>query len=226
MRQLVTVVLWKWGGGEYTARHVNAMAAAVNRHLALPHRVVCITDDPAGIDCGTLAIWPEIGVRPGRLNCYRRLRAFAADAGDWLGGRILSLDLDGVIAGDITPLVDVADDFRIWADPTPPTPYNGGMWLLAAGARRQVWEDFDPVASPKAAAAAGYVGSDQAWIGARLGPGEATWGRADGVYSFRCDVAAAGRLPADARVVWFHGRHKPWHPEIRRAHPWIGEHST
>ena len=254
----ITVVTFLWqarpGMEAYGPQHVNTMARMVARHLKMPHRFVCITDRVDGIEAETLPLWPEIAQArpPKRLSCYRRLRLFAADAGDWLGRRILMLDLDGVISGPLDPLVDRPEPFVIWHDPlfgrsakstgrrasngssgtdaTAPAgrgtrqrvPYNGGMWLLTAGARRQVWDDFDPATSPAKGSELGYIGSDQRWIGYRLGPDEATWGQADGVLSYRYDVKDRP-LPAEARVVWFHGQPKPWHARMR-AVPWIAEH--
>lgn len=223
----VTVVCWKWGSG-YTAEHVNVLHRSVARNLAMDHRFVCFTDDPTGIECETLPIWPEIGqvVPPKRLNCLRRLRAFGADVHEWLGHRVLSLDLDGVVTRPLDPLIDRPEPFVIWADPlrnrrTPRVPYNGGMWLLTAGARRQVWETFDPATSHEAGHRLGYIGSDQAWISACLGDGEATWREKDGVYSFKYHLNRGLKpLPTAARVVWFHGEPKPWEVDV----PWVHKH--
>lgn len=231
----LTVVCWKWRAparyrSQFTATHVNVLQRMVARHLRMPHRFLCITDDPAGIACETLPLWSEpsvAGIPPERPNCYRRLRLFARDAAALVGERYLSLDLDTVICGDITPLVDRAEDFVIWGDTAPGTPYNGSMLLLRTGTRPQVWEQFDPTRSPAAGRRLGYIGSDQAWIGACLGPREARWTAADGVYSFRNQIQAPrgnGRLPVGARIVFFHGQHDPWDPTVQRKYPWISEH--
>ncbi len=87
----ITVVTFLWQGRPgmeaYGPEHVNTMARMVARHLKMPHRFVCITDRADGIEAETLPLWPEIArpVPPKRLSCYRRLKLFAADAGDWLG---------------------------------------------------------------------------------------------------------------------------------------------
>ena len=64
----------------------------------------------------TMELWdePAIVLPQGKPNCYRRLRVFANDVHEWLGDRILSIDLDTVIIDDITPLVNINDDFKIW----------------------------------------------------------------------------------------------------------------
>jgi hypothetical protein len=99
------------------------------------------------------------------------------------------------------------------------------MVLMTAGARKQVWDRFDPETSPRKAKAAGCWGSDQGWISYCLGPGEARWGKADGVYSFRNHLKSATRqLPGNARVVFFHGSTDPWTPGLSAQYPWVAQH--
>jgi hypothetical protein len=110
----------------------------------------------------------------------------------------------------------------IWGDTNPTTPYNGSMWMLRTGSRTRVWTDFDPQRSPMIGLAKRYVGSDQAWIAVCLGPDQPKWTRRDGVYSYRNEIAPKyGILPHDARIVFFHGRHDPWHRDIQIKHPWV-----
>jgi hypothetical protein len=124
----------------------------------------------------------------------------------------------------MTPIWNRPEAFVIWGDTNPQTLYNGSMILMDAGARPQVWNDFDPKKSPELARAAGNFGSDQAWISYRLGPGEAKWSRRDGVYSFRNEIQRiAGRLPEDARIVMFHGAHDPWGPVPQKL-GWVKRH--
>lgn len=232
----MTVVTWKWTPltpyrSTFTAGHVNTLARMVARHYPHPHEMVCVTDDPLGIDPSIriVPLWPDCGrmVSPHgsrHPSCYRRLKAFSAEMADTLGSRFVSIDLDTVIMGDLSPLWNRPEPFVIWGDTDPRALYNGSMWLMDAGARRQVWETFDPVSSPRAAMAAGRLGSDQGWISYCLGVGEARWTTADGVYSYRKHIAPRGdMLPADARVVNFHGSTDPWSSRIAHL-PWIQEH--
>jgi hypothetical protein len=233
--EMLTVITYKWRApaqyrSQFTAEHVNTLQAMVARHLRIPHRFLCITDDPAGVRCKTIPLWSEPsvpGIPADRPNCYRRLRLFASDASKLVGDRFLSLDLDTVICGDITPLVDRGDDFVIWGDTARGTPYNGSMMLLRTGTRSKVWDEFDPVKSPGIGRRLGYVGSDQAWIGACLGKNEKRWTAADGVYSFRNQIQAPrgnGKLPDNARIVFFHGQFDPWQESVQNRYPWIREH--
>lgn len=211
---MLTVFTWRWGD-KYTAEHVNRLAELVRTYYPRPHRFVCVTDEPAGIECETI---PDFGDFAGLQSphgpqfpsCYRRLRLFHPDAAQWFGERFVSLDIDWTIHGDLTPLWERPEDCVLLRDPLYPDQYNGSMVLLTAGARPHVWSDFRPDTSPTRARAAGKRGSDQGWISHRL-PGEATWTTADGVYSYRKDIMPRrGALPAGARMVSFHGHIKPW----------------
>jgi hypothetical protein len=233
----LTVVCWKWTPernyrSEFSADTVNCLARMVKRHYPHPHRVVCVTDDPNGIDpdIGIVKLWPDLGQLTNphgahQPSCYRRLKAFSEEARNWFGDRFVSVDLDCVIVGDMTPLWNRTEDFIIWSGETDRRVWcNGSMWMMTAGARRRVWDTFNPKRSPYEAKRAGFFGSDQGWIAHCLGRKEATWTIKDGVYSFRVHLKAGKvPLPDDARVVFFHGKYDPWHSMPQRL-PWVKEH--
>lgn len=230
-----TIVCWKWKPrpgyrSTFTAEHVNILARMIRRHYPHPHRVICITDDARGIDkdIGIVPLWPDLADLPSphgprNPSCYRRLKMFSREAADFIGPRFVSMDLDTVITADPSPVFHRPEDIVLFADTNPTTFYNGGLVLMTAGARTQVWEEFDPVASPREATRQRQWGSDQGWIGACLGPKEATMGPADGVYSYRVHLKPqGGRLPDGARLISFHGAVDPDHPEAQRLE-WVRE---
>lgn len=221
---------------KFEGEYVNILRNMVRRHLHIPHEFFCITDDPTGIDqdIRVIPLWDEFStlksphvsptgtVQP---SCYRRLPMYGETGRRLIGERFWVLDMDVVILADVTPLVDIPDDFKIWGDTAKGTPYNGSMQLMTACARRQVYETFDPVESPKVGRALGYIGSDQAWIGACLGPNEKKWTARDGVYSYRNEIKPqGGRLPHNARMVIFHGQVDPWSHQAKMQHRWVREH--
>ncbi len=234
---MLSVVCWKWKPpagyrSAFGPETVNILRQMVKRHYPRRHRFICVTDDPRGLDPGikVIPLWDEHAgllnpFGPSNPSCYRRLRMFSREAAELFGERFVSIDLDCVITGDLSRLWNRAEDFVAWGDTNPTTHYNGSMMMLRAGSRPQVWEDFDPIASPRQARAAGQFGSDQAWISHRLGPREAKWTTADGVYSYRVHMVRTRRyeLPTAARVVFFHGNTDPWSPSAQRL-PWIKEH--
>lgn len=230
-----TVVCWRWAPmpgyrSTFSPDTVNVLRRQVARHYPYPHRFLCVTDDPVGLDpeVEVIPAWNDFADLPSpsggkNPSCYRRLRMFHRDIYRVFGERFVSLDLDMVITGDLTPVWDRPEDIVLAGDTNPKTYFNGSMILMSAGARPEVWDDFDPVESPKASKAAGHFGSDQAWISTRLGPNEAKWTKADGVYSYRNDIERTGnRLPSDARVVICHGRNDPW-TEPLKSLSWVKE---
>lgn len=237
---MLTVATFKWHPpgpyrSQFSGQAVNVLRSMVARHYPDPHRFVCITDDTTGIDPGTetYPLWAthsrlQSPHGPRNPSCYRRLPIFDGPfIRPILGERFVVLDLDVVICRDMRPVWNRPEEFVIYGDTAKGTPYNGSMQLHTAGARQQVWDQFDPIASPKRGRALGYIGSDQAWIGACLGPGEAKWTRADGVYSYRNEIApprGSGLLPPDARIVIMHGHVDPWQPSTQARHRWVKEH--
>lgn len=235
---MLSVICWRWTPrsnyrSTYPPETVNVLRRMVKRHYPHPHRFICVTDSPGGIDAREVEILPDWGdyktVPPpqGGKNpsCYRRLRLFHPDAAQWFGERFVSLDLDCVITGDLTALWHRTEDAVFWGDTHHTTAYNGSMMLLTAGSRSHVWTRFDPHKSPHEAAAAQCFGSDQGWISYVLGRGEAKWSTADGVYSFRNHIATnMNHLPENARVVMFHGNHDPWAMFIQESCPWVRQH--
>lgn len=227
---MISVVTFKWATpgyrAKFTSEHVNTLRRMVLRHYQAPHRFICITDDPAGLDGGieVVQLWDHHASVPnptggGRPSCYRRLKLFDPAMSEVIGDRFVMLDLDCVICGDLSPLFDRTEDAVFWKSPTNEWPYNGAMFMANTGARPQLWQDFDPLESPKLTQAAGYRGSDQAWISYKLGWNEATWTDRDGVYYYG-KIRNRQSVPANARIIFTTGGSAPW----TLRHPWVRKH--
>lgn len=247
---MLDIVTFKWSNPGYrtkfTGEHVNIMANMIAKHYAAPYRFHCFTDDPTGI-CPTKTniheLWDTFADIPNphgtnNPSCYRRLllwdKGFAAAK---LPGatKILQIDLDMVLVDDVRPLWDRPEDVVMWGDNLNPTsPYNGAMQFYTPGARPKVVNDFRRDLIPTVQAC-GFFGSDQAWLAYVLGPHEARWRAADGAVSWRvhCRQTPPGEahlkwrdgcssaLPADARVVNFHGLDDP--SELVNRVDWVTE---
>ena len=222
------IVLWKWSNPnrlhilfDYSADAVNRLRRQLAEHLSIPHDVVCITDNPSGIDSGIriIPLWQDATHLGG---CWRRLRAFAPDMADLIGPRFAWIDLDSVIVGTMDTILRRQEPIVLYrSNSVEKTPYNGSMLLMDAGARAQIWERFDPERSPAIVKEAGLTGTDQAWIAHVLGSDEAVWTAADGVMHFMRDCVPD--LPDHSRIVFFPGVQKMHMPNARRHAPWIDE---
>lgn len=232
---MLSVVCWKWTQpgcrSSFGPEHVNTLQNMVARNYRGEHRFICITDDRRGLHAG-VEVFP-IGnlfadlrnpLGPEYPSCYRRLVAFRDDFRDVVGGRFVSVDLDVVIVGDVTPLWDRKEEVVFWQSPIRAPDYNGSMFLATPGVRRQLFDDFDPRQSPIDTRNARKLGSDQGWLSYRC-PGEAVWTARDGLYSWNPQLRNRGwRLPPDARMVFFPGGENPWHTAAQQRAPWINEH--
>lgn len=221
-----TFVTWLWRPNPgyrsaFKPEHVRILRNMLARHYLRPANFVVVTDQPEAIDpdIQTIRLWEQHGELEsphGRRNptCYRRLRMFAPDAAEVFGGeRLVSLDLDTVIVRDVTPVFDRPEEFVIFGKTDPRNDYNGSFQMLTVGARRKVWDVFNK--NPQAAIADAQrnkrFGSDQGIITNVLGQGEAVWGPADGVYSFRVHLQNGEKpLPSNAALISFHGGQDPW----------------
>ena len=80
-------VTFKWGN-RYRPRHVNILASMLRRHYQLPHRLTCITDDPAGIDSSirTMPIMTDADMAMKMDPAYRAICGQLRDSQTMLQG--------------------------------------------------------------------------------------------------------------------------------------------
>jgi hypothetical protein len=226
---VLSVLTWKWGEA-YGPEYVNRLRNMLERHLHVEHRLVCITDAPEGIDPRVPYIrmpaeWFEDRGRSA-LHCFKRLLMFNRDFAQAIGPRLLHMDLDVVLVGDITPLVDRTDPVVIYQMPqrnvTHVPPFNPSVLLMDAGALHGVWEQYgnQPAKAFEAKFIGCLPGSDMAIISTWLKDrGVATYGAKDGVYPYYGPIAKTGALPKDARAVLFYGTKNP----ADAKWPWVTE---
>lgn len=233
---MLTVVCWIWRGERvYLPEHVNVMRSMFARHLHVEHRVVCITDETEGFAPGVVVMSTPTAARAladvktpegERMpSCYRRLWLFSEEA-RVLGERVLLTDVDLVLTGDITHLVRREEAFVGWLPRTSwgnPKRVAGGLYLMSPGTHPEVWEEFGPEGIA-AARAAGYRGSDQAWLSYKLGGRVALWEQRSGIYALSDFGRGRLPLPRDARVVQFAGHVKPWDCVGKPGMRWVDDH--
>jgi len=227
----------KWGT-PYGATYVNRLYAMVARHLSLPHRFVCLTDDPGGIR-------PEVECRPlpaieladaPAYSGWRKLSCLGSELDD-LQGSVLFLDLDLVIVDGIDSLFTHPGAFCIIENFTQPGRGvgNSSVFRYQAGAHHEVFERF----CADAAQIIRRYPNSQTYLSKAVG--EITFWPEAWCRSFKHDCLPLrplrpfkrAQIPAGAKIIVFHGEPKPpdaargvW-PKRRtglRPVPWIKEH--
>jgi hypothetical protein len=182
---MLTIACVLRSGGIYDAAWVARLQRNVAAHAPV-HRFVCLSDVEVPCERIPLATgwpgwWAKIELwRPGLFE-----------------GRVLYIDLDCLITGDLDALV-AGEGFRIIDDWWLPG-FNSSVVAWDAG-DCEIFETFRPEHI-------GMKGGDQTWIG-MVKPQAATF--APGlVVSYKAHCRKLGALPPDARVVAFHGKPKP-----------------
>ena len=109
------IICMKWGT-KYGPEYVNRLHSMVSRHLTLPHRFVCFTEDGSGLNPGIDVLpLPEMDLPPGKERGWRKLSTFQNPLAD-LEGTALFLDLDVVIVDSIDPFFAQDGEFLIIHD--------------------------------------------------------------------------------------------------------------
>jgi hypothetical protein len=147
----LNIICYKWGT-RYSAHEVNILYASVHRHLGVPFRFFCLTDDPSGLRA-------EIEPReiPARARIGNGPKIYTFSEG-FLGlgpdEHVVSLDIDVVIVGSLDFLLEHPErDFVIARHRSKKSISrgHGACYRVRVGSQREVWDRF--IADPQAAAA-------------------------------------------------------------------------
>ena len=138
------IICIKWGN-KFGPEYVNRLYKAVDKHMTLPYRFVCFTDDGNGLlpqvevrDLPDFVVNTEIPDRG-----WRKLSLFQEQLAD-LKGLALFLDLDVVIRKDLTPFFEEEGDFLIvkdWDFPNAVTG-NSSVFRFEVGKYPEILENF------------------------------------------------------------------------------------
>ncbi|HEQ98819.1 MAG TPA: hypothetical protein ENO22_05710 [candidate division Zixibacteria bacterium] len=226
---MIKVVCVYRTGGDYSIEYVRRLALGVMKHLTLPHKFVCLTDeDPYKLR--RLVLDEIVPLHYDWPGWWSKIEMFA------LMGPALYLDLDTVIVGDINPLGS-------WISES----HNALMMLRGFyrkdicsgimgwnGSLLWIYETFREFASDghfKHTPRALFLNNkrrsfrgDQEWLRDLLknrGDPEIIMAQDifSGICSYKVHVLKAGRLPHDCRIVCFHGRPRPH--EIKPVPAWM-----
>jgi len=188
---------------------------------------ICVTTETKGFsDCVNLLPTPKAAERLGSLiapqgkefpSSYRRLWCFSEQA-KILGARIMMLDIDAMVVGNIRELWDTEGDFVGWRPITiwgREDRIGGGTWMLRTGTVTSLWERFiaDPNGLIVETRERGWTGSDQAIMSRFLHSKYPQWPQMCGIYGSQDGVFQWDIPPEGAKIVHFNGSEKAWGQE-------------
>jgi len=199
-------------GGGYNASHVARLHAQLKRHLP-GYDLVCLSD--VDVPCERIHLqydWP---------GWWAKMCLFHPDIDD----DILFFDLDTVIVRDISEFAQVCRT-TLLSDFHSEYALASGLMYLAQEDRDLVWRGFisDPGRHIRRFSKAGDQGFLREFKHLRTAarwqnkfPGQ--------VISYKSHIQLKGgdrELPADARIVCFHGQPRPW----QISAPWVTQHDS
>ena len=164
----------------YNKSHVDRLESMVAKHLKQPYQFVCIEDSPFP------GWWAKINLfQPDRFQ-----------------GRILYLDLDVTVTGNIDDLANYPGSFVICRDWASLSVFNSSVMSWDAGTADNIYNDFLPVSD----SVMSMLHGDQDYITMKK-PDAVKFPR-DWCWSYRLGQRTG--YPKDMRVCVYHGFPKPW----------------
>jgi len=242
----VNVLCLKWGTG-YSPYYVNTLFSGVRKHLHRPFRFVCVTDDAAGLSEGIEAV--PIPPNPGLSswpNVFLKLLVTADGFADLKGPTLFS-DLDVVITDDLDCFFDFMPGknciIHNWIEKRKtllrkaPDIGNSSLFRFEAGQSQYICDTF--LHEMRRASDRTLFRTEQAFLTYAMRERywwPETWVRSfkrHSMWNFPLNLWLTPTLPADVKVLAFHGRPTP--PEAlagyrgKRPHhhslaaPWIAD---
>lgn len=214
VRDAVNVVCVKWGTA-YSADYVNRLYRMVSANLSRPFRFVCFTDDGAGITSAVecLPIPPLNEPAGPRRGGWRKLALLAPRLGDThpIRGMALCLDLDIVVTGSLDCFFDFPGELCMIENWTQRGRKigNSSVFRFDVGSLADVYRRFneDPDAASRLyRIEQTYLSLAPRSVSLRFWPER--WVRSFKLHclpSLALRPFLAPRIPADARVIAFHG---------------------
>lgn len=194
-------------GTKYSAEYVNRLAGAVARRTTKPHDFLCLTDDALGLTCPTAPIETDLPGWWAKLVLFKPHWALR-------DRRVVFLDLDTVIVGNIDFLLEYDGPFAILRDFYRPDGYGSAIMAFAPGCE-DIWDQFhrDTI---------NVMHGDQDWILQCVDPEKADrWQdlHPGKIMSYKVDCALG--VPEGAAIIAFHGEPRPH--EVTHL-SWMQEH--
>ena len=196
----LTIACVYWGN-KYPPFYVRRLWNAVQRHLPVPHRFVCVTADSVIADMGIECVRPPTG----HDGWWQKVGLFAPELFGSEAFPILYLDIDIVIKGSLLPLVrhNVPHHGLVMIENFGPNrwqaAHNSSAMLWINGTCNEIYFDFIPEYTKR-------LHGDQCWIWRRM------YKQIDNfkkglIVSYKYDCQKGP--PDGSSVVVFHGKPDP-----------------
>lgn len=111
--RLTVACVFVTGPYPYTPEYVIRLERMVRRHLRRPFQFVCLTDRPEAFRAPIATIRIPSTLQ-GAVGYWTKLQLFNPATG--LAGRVVFLDLDTLVVGDLAPIVDREGPFALVED--------------------------------------------------------------------------------------------------------------
>lgn len=224
----VVCCLWgSWPDPKWSEEYVYRLYRGVQRHLPLDHRFICFADDPDRLKGAPFEVRKLR--TPVWQGCLPKLYVYSPEAE--LSGRVLLLDLDNVITGDLADIASYDGPFcvRAWfkgwdqgmRDKRDKRLLDGDMISFEVGeTSRWLWDRFK--GNPELRAT--QTGGRERWYLRDQLTGDKTpdvWQEIvpEQIVSWKNHMQN-GKVPNGARIVSCHGHPRPH--EINQD--WVREH--
>lgn len=190
MSNLYVVVVQVGNYAQRGAEYVNILHAAVERHLTVPHKFVCFTDNPTGINCETRPIKGD--------GWFAKLYLFK----EFTEGKVIFFDLDTLIVDNINFMAKFNGKFAILRDFYRPKGYGSGVMMWRGGFGHEITDSYEADGCPM------VNGGDQIYIESKVKKAKLLQDLyPNKIVSYKAH-AMTGK-PDKAAIVAFHGYPKP-----------------
>ena len=136
---MIDIVCFKWGP-KFGPEYVNKFYNAIKRNTTVPHRFICYTDDPSGVECETRPFlidlpvwWYIIGLTNPDHDHNEQLFYF---------------DLDTIVTGNIDHILNMQQPFATISDFGWPAGLQTAFIMWDKTTRNNVWKYFTTKYSP------------------------------------------------------------------------------
>lgn len=234
----VNVICMKWGT-KYGPDYVNTLHSMVCRHLTLPFRFVCLTDDDVGLhpDVESFPLI-DLNIPNGPERGWDKLTTFSSPLYD-LEGQALFIDLDVVIVENIDCFFDHDAEFPIIKDwVKKDVTGNSSVYRFTVNAHPDILENF----RKNHETIRNEVRNEQEYLSQYVASkGKLSYWPDEWCKSFKYHCNQRGfkswfhppERPKKAKIIVFHGNPNPpdaiagrsgkWYRKVLPT-PWVAEH--